>query len=61
MLTKTLDEFPQNVVFMDKDMRKDKLHKDEKDAVVVAYETVVDEETIEGSLIVPGRLEKDLR
>lgn len=61
MLTKTLNNFLENAVFLYKDMRKCNLHQDGKDAVIVAYETINAGETLEESLIVPGRLDEDLR
>lgn len=42
-------------------MRKNKLRKDGEDTIVVVYETIINGEIVEGSLIMHGRLEENLR
>ena len=61
MSTQTLDSFKPNTVFMFKDVKKRKVRKDHEDAVTVAFETEVDGEKVEGTLIVPARIEAELR
>lgn len=45
---------------MYKDMRKRKLRKDKENVVIVAYETVMDGESLKGILLVSSRLKDEL-
>jgi hypothetical protein len=62
MTTQTLDNFPQNTVFLFKDVKKRKLRKDCEPAVMVSYETLAEDgERLEGTIIVPARYEDEMR
>ena len=61
MTTQSLESFPSNTVFLFKDLTKRRLRKDNEPALVVSYETEVGGETLEGNLIVPARVEGEIR
>jgi hypothetical protein len=62
MTTQSLDNFPPNTVFLFKDVKKRKLRKDCEPAVMVSYETEIDEgERLEGTVVVPARYEDELK
>jgi hypothetical protein len=58
--TQMLEQFGDGTVFIFKNKHKRKLRHDNEPALVVDYETEVDGESVEGTVIVPARLEKDI-
>lgn len=62
MTTQTLDDFEAGTVFIFKDVKKRRLRKDFEEAVMVSYETKTAEgEFVNGVVVVPQRIESDLR
>jgi hypothetical protein len=60
MSTQQLDSFPDGTVFVFKNKQRRRLRQDNEPAMVVDYETVVEGETVEGTVIVPARIERDI-
>jgi hypothetical protein len=60
MSTQQLDSFPDGTVFLFKNKQKRRLRLDNEPAMVVDYETVVEGESVEGTVIVPARIEKEI-
>jgi hypothetical protein len=60
MSIQMLETFPDGTVFIFKDKKRRKLRQDSEPSMLVTYETVLEGETIEGVVIVPNRIEKDI-
>jgi hypothetical protein len=57
---RSLDSFPENTVFVFKNVSKRKLKRDAEESITVEYETEVDGVAQEGTVLVPSRLEEKL-
>jgi hypothetical protein len=61
LTTQSLECFRPYTVFMFSGVKKRKLKKDREECLTVKYETQVDEEFLQGGLVVPARYEEKLK
>ena len=60
MSVQMLETFADGTVFIFRNKKLRKLRRDSEPAITVGYETVIEGETVEGTVIVPQRIEKDI-
>jgi hypothetical protein len=61
LTTQSLECFKPGTVFTFSDVKRKRLRRDKEECLTIKYETVVDGEELEGTLVVPGRLEEKLK
>jgi hypothetical protein len=61
LTTQSLECFKAGTVFMFSDVKRKRLRKDKDETLTIKYETEVDGDMLQGTLVMPNRLEEKLK